>query len=75
MNLKKLAAIGAIALAGLGLVGCATGGSPDSDDRAGERSPSLYERTLELTDGRTVTCVTYKAGYAGGLSCDWTNAK
>lgn len=25
--------------------------------------------------GRTVTCVSWKAGYAGGLSCDWASAQ
>lgn len=29
----------------------------------------------KLPDGRTVTCVVYQQGYAGGLSCDWANAK
>lgn len=32
-------------------------------------------RTVEMPDGRTVECVTYKQGYAGGLSCDWDNAR
>lgn len=26
-------------------------------------------------DGRDVTCVIYKSGYAGGLSCDWEDAR
>ncbi len=28
------------------------------------------EKTFELSDGRTVTCIFYN-----GLSCDWDNAK
>uniref|UniRef100_A0AAU7J7X7 Uncharacterized protein n=1 Tax=Microbacterium phage Merry TaxID=3144827 RepID=A0AAU7J7X7_9VIRU len=33
---------------------------------------SEYQHTL--FDGRTVTCLAWQAGYAGGLSCDWANA-
>lgn len=73
--MKKIAAVGVIALAGFGLAGCSTGGSPETDERAGNTANYVYERTLELTDGRTVTCAALLSGYAGGLSCDWTNAK
>lgn len=45
------------------LSGC--GGSLNSSNS------NLTERTIVLNDGRTITCVTYKQGYAGGLSCDW----
>ncbi|UGS26354.1 hypothetical protein K8F61_17265 [Microbacterium resistens] len=63
-----------LALGGLVLSGCASGGSPAVDGDAGQRSSKLYERTISLTDGRTVTCITYRSGYAGGLSCDWDGA-
>lgn len=66
-------ALTALALASaLLLTGCGSGGSPASDERAGKSSNSLYERTITLTDGRTITCVLYSS--AGGLSCDWENA-
>lgn len=39
------------------------------------RDNSVFEKTAELSDGRTVTCVAMKLGYAGGLSCDWGGAK
>ena len=45
------------------------------DKGAGSYSSSLSERIIKLKDGRVVTCVIYEGGYAGGLSCDWDNAK
>lgn len=36
---------------------------------------SVFEKTAKLSDGRTVTCIVFKFGYAGGLSCDWGGAK
>lgn len=68
--MKKTIAILAI-IATLALTGCASGNPYAS---TGE-STNLYEKHIKLNDGRTVTCVTYKAGYAGGLSCDWDGAK
>lgn len=34
-------------------------------------SSALTERTITLSDGRTITCITYASGSAGGVSCDW----
>ena len=53
------------------LAGCTT--TRDGDEPAVSRSVSgkLREAEIELTDGRTVTCVVYSSGYKGGLSCDW----
>lgn len=39
-----------------------------SDD---DSSAKMYEVPVTLTDGRTVTCVTFVAYRAGGLSCDF----
>lgn len=68
----------AVALMLSALVGCSSvsggGGSPAWDEDAGDVTSSLYERTIELTDGRTVTCVIYAASRAGGVSCDWDGA-
>lgn len=36
---------------------------------------SLHELHRTLEDGRAVTCIMYKGGYAGGLSCDWEGAR
>lgn len=58
----KRSAAGLAALALL-LTGCASG--EETNDG------TVRERSVELSDGRTVTCLTYKVGYAGGLSCDW----
>lgn len=59
----------------LALAACGSGGSPESDGGAGSSSSYLYERTITITDGRTVTCVVHSNGYKGGLSCDWDGAK
>ena len=58
-----------VAVAALLLTGCGA-----ADAETGE-STGLEQNTIELKDGRQVTCVVYKAGYAGGLSCDWDNAE
>lgn len=35
----------------------------------------LYGQKVNLPSGQTVECVVYDGVRAGGLSCDWTNAK
>lgn len=72
---RRTAAVVLAAVTCLALAGCSNGGSPDEDGDAGSAGRSLYERTITLTDGRTVTCVEFAAGYKGGVSCDWDNAK
>lgn len=62
-------------LGAVALTGCASGGTPSIDGDAGQRSSKLYERTIDLTDGRTVTCIIRSSGYAGGISCDWDGAE
>lgn len=66
---KTIATLAIIGI--LALTGCATG-NPDAS--TGE-STHLHEQHIKLNDERTVVCVTYKNGYAGGLSCDWMAAK
>lgn len=61
--------IAAIALVALALTGCGV------DEQGNKRMDGLKENRVNLTDGRTVTCVVYRGGYAGGLSCDWEGAK
>lgn len=61
--MKRLALI---ALLLLTLTGCSNVG------KALERN---WEFDRVMKDGRTVTCIAWKLGYAGGLSCDWENAK
>ena len=60
-----------VATALLTLTGCS---APVVEGATGEEGYALSENALRLSDGRTVTCVVYKAGYAGGLSCDWDGA-
>lgn len=72
---KRRVAIAAASVAlVLALTGCRTGGSPETDDRAGKTSDGLYERTITLVDGRVVTCVVWSAANQGGVSCDWFGA-
>lgn len=65
---------GVALVATLALAGCATGGSPAVDEDAGTVADTLYERKIQLTDGREITCIVYSSGYRGGLSCDWGGA-
>lgn len=67
MNTKRIAAV--MAMSALLLVGC---GAADVDTGKGT---NLSEKKIALKDGRQVTCVAHVTGYAGGLSCDWDNAK
>jgi hypothetical protein len=64
----------AVAVA-VSLAGCSDGGSPETDDSAGQGSTSLFERVITLTDGRTVTCVIYSSYQRGGVSCDFGGAR
>ena len=41
-----------------------------AEDWDSTHESNLHPRTVTVDD-REVTCVLYKAGYAGGLSCDW----
>jgi hypothetical protein len=66
--MKRLAIV---AVAVLTLTGCGSG----ADNAAGTESSNLIERTIDLTDGREVTCIIYGTGYRGGLSCDWGGAR
>ena len=65
--MTRLAAIAAAALT-LALAGCATG---EPDPTTGEKT-NLDVRRVQVDD-RIVTCIVYRAGYAGGLSCDWNS--
>lgn len=67
MKTKRIAVVTALSV--LLLTGCGV-----ADTETGV-STGLEQNTISLKDGRQVTCVVYKAGYAGGLSCDWDNAK
>lgn len=72
--MKKVLTIAAV-VAALALTGCASSADLDSvDEDTGNSSSSLYERTVDLSDGRTVTCVIYDDYRMGGVSCDWGNA-
>lgn len=91
MNMRKISAIGVIALVGFGLAGCSASQYPaKAETRTTETgttaveaqeanshyaSVTVKESTHTLSNGKTVTCLVYAGVRAGGLSCDWTNAK
>lgn len=56
------------------ITSCATPGN-EVRLQEGNDSTRLTEVHQVLSDGRTVTCLKYRYGNAGGLSCDWANAK
>ncbi len=60
----------AAVIAALAVSGCSEAAS--GTVRVGDE---LTERTATLTDGRKVTCLTWKRMNAGGMSCDWAGAK
>lgn len=50
--------------------GCGLDNNPTSPDT----QPGGYFRVTNVNvHGRSVPCVTWKLGYAGGLSCDWSS--
>jgi uncharacterized lipoprotein YehR (DUF1307 family) len=51
------------------------GGQVEAEQKGFDTGKYLWTGDKKLPDGRTVSCVVYAAGYAGGLSCDWANAK
>lgn len=66
-HLKRLAAASAALAVVVSLTACGGVGSPTG--------ANLREKQAHLSDGRTVTCIAYKRVNAGGLSCDWENAR
>lgn len=50
------------------MAACGADGAPDQNDE-------IWDRVIELDDGRTVTCVVHEDGYRGGITCDWESAK
>jgi len=64
-----------LALAATALVGCTPAPHVEDSQQVVNNSGHLYEAHKTLQDGRTVTCVIYTAGSAGGLSCDWEAAR
>lgn len=76
-----IALLSVLALAGCSAVEAEFGGGEQSEaPEAPEQSerqtsdPQIRESRIQLSDGRVVTCLKRKAGYSGGLSCDWDNA-
>lgn len=66
--MSKLGALTALVAVAALLSGC--GASNDPTVPAG---PGGFFRVANVTvDGKSIPCVTWKDGYAGGLSCDWT---
>lgn len=71
-NRNRFAALAAIA-ACFALAGCGPMAEAEEREPKDPHHTSVIEQELE--DGRTVTCVWAEGARAGGLSCDWANAK
>lgn len=63
--------IAVVALALLILTGC--GGNDPANPST--ESSGTYRIVDVNAKGRSVTCISWKNGYAGGLSCDWAGAR
>ena len=53
------------------LTGCSATEGHGEPVVSSSASSRLHEAIIELTDGRTVTCVVYSSPSKAGLSCDW----
>lgn len=83
--MTRIQKISFLLLAFVTMIGLSACGAPDNSNTQVDKTETVQKTSdtgkyLEgvvknLPDGRTVTCVIYHQGYAGGLSCDWTNAK
>lgn len=65
----------ALLLTGCGNSANMNGADKDTAVGDGTFGGSLGDYRVPLDDGRTVTCVVYDGYKAGGVSCDWANAK
>lgn len=86
MSRRVVRGAGIVLLSVLALTGCSAveaefgGGEQSEAPEAPEQSerrtsdPQIHESRIRLSDGRVVTCLKRRAGYSGGLSCDWDNA-
>jgi hypothetical protein len=70
---QLIAVVTAAAL--LTLTGC--GYADNSNDKSATEGThgNFATSNVTLLDGREVTCVTWKLMNAGGVSCDWDNAR
>lgn len=76
--MKRLLATAAALVLAASLTGCGTGSDePTESEREKYALDFMDSGTFnkKLPDGRTVLCIWAEEGYAGGLSCDWDNAK
>ena len=67
---KKIALAVGLLLAGLALTACGADANATDTNRG-----DIFEYTVPLKDGRSVTCLEYRGYKKGGLSCDWMSAR
>lgn len=65
----RAAALTATAL--LALTACA---SEDGEGSSWDSKGVVHQHQVQLDDGRTITCISWKSGYAGSIQCDWQEA-
>lgn len=67
---RRTTAAAVLATTALLLAGCS-----GTDAQGNSTPPDVRPHYVALPDGRSVLCVWEMSDYAGGLSCDWANAK
>lgn len=74
--IKRIVAAIAVGAVCLGLAGCDNKSFLDNDPaQPDNKAGGWYGATHVNFDGRQIPCITWKNGYAGGVSCDWSVSK
>lgn len=74
--IRQIASAIAVGALCVGLAGCDGNVLPHNDPSDPDRNPGGWVGVTDVNvHGRTVPCVTWKNGYAGGISCDFASAK
>lgn len=70
MNARVITFALGLLLAGLGtLAACSANPQPETREGTYGQTSTFWVTTI---DGRRIPCVSWSAGNAGGLSCDWS---
>lgn len=72
---RALVVLALLVLAGCGQPAVVVEPDESHSPTAYHNPENLHEYMLDLSDGRTVTCIARDQYRSGGLSCDWDGAK
>lgn len=75
MTRTRTLAAAVVAVLALTLTGCGETPPDEPGQAPVDVGDGLYVQTVDLPDGREVTCVIYAVIKQGGLSCDWDGAR